>query len=612
MFRKIYRLILFHLLFTIFVLSLTCRLGYSRQTSPTFSAINEKPLLIPQPKQIVWGKEWFSLSPDSVLIVADKKMISLKILNHFKKYLQEVKMKEIKITDTFAPSDQINTIFILGNPTGNPLESNVLKTDWNLINDQGYELIVKKDKKILIGCWAKDEVGIFYALQTIKQLIKEKDNKIIIAEVKITDYPSFKIRGIIEGTYTGPWTHTQRKEILEFMARYKMNHFVYAPKADDYVRNKWRKLYPEDKIKEFQELIDRAENNFIEFGYVLSPVKSVSYSRESSFNRIVKKYNQMHGLGIKAFGIFFDDILEVLSPRDSKHFFSIAEAHTYITNKVYSYLKSKDKDIKMSFCPTHYSGLEETAYLKTVRERLNPQIFVGWTGPDICSYEITSAQAKKFGEIIGRKPSIGDNYPVAGTWGLGPLRNRSPDLYKFVEGFVSNPLGTMPVASQIPLMTIADYVWNSDNYNPQSSFHKALLKFGGEDTYPYLKIFCEHFATSPAHFNLPPPFFNLREKFWNKYLQGKKDKRLIDEILKEFKMCKQAKTKLTKLLKNKEFVDEISLSLQKLENYGKAGEVFFTTIKSTPPAKNLKDRKLIKDIIENYLKDLIKERMRLE
>src|SRR5699024_8874355 len=93
-----------------------------------------------------------------------------------------------------------------------------LKTDQdpkNIAKAEGaYELEVDQ-KKVAIR--AKDSIGVFYALQTLDQLIKEGE----IASVKIADFPTVAYRGVVEGFYGTPWSTEDRISQLKFYGQVK-------------------------------------------------------------------------------------------------------------------------------------------------------------------------------------------------------------------------------------------------------------------------------------------------------------------------------------------------------------------------------------------------------
>lgn len=315
-----------------------------------------------------------------------------------------------------------------------------------LFKKEGYVLVTGRAQetgKPFIFIQGADEAGTFYAVMTLRQLMEKTQAGINIREAKITDYPKFNFRGILEGSYSGPWTHEERMSILELMARYKMNYFMYGPKPDPYIRDTWRVLYSDEKMKEFKEEIEFAKAHQIHYAFVLSPVTSATYSADTMLQKAVQKLEQFLKLGVRDFGILFDDIMPVINQKDKKVYQTAAHAHVDFTNKLYAQVKKKYSDVRFAFVPVDYWGTKPTWYLEVARKLLSPEISVGWTGKDIISDVITVNDTKMFQKAIGNHAvSLGDNFPVAeGTDGfpcMGPLRDREAGLYRVVNGFIGN------------------------------------------------------------------------------------------------------------------------------------------------------------------------------
>jgi hyaluronoglucosaminidase len=127
---------------------------------------------------------------------------------------------------------------------------------------------------------------------------------------------------------------------------------------------------------------------------------------------------------------------------------------------------------------------------------LHPQIDIFYTGPDVCSSEITTADAKDFAEAVHRAPLIWDNYPVNDLamrpyMHIGPIRDREATLYQAVRGVVVNAM-LQPEASKIPLLTWAAYLADPHGYEPEAAWKQALLQIGGAANSEALTLFAEN------------------------------------------------------------------------------------------------------------------------
>ena len=56
---------------------------------------------------------------------------------------------------------------------------------------------------------------------------------------------------------------------------------------------------------------------------------------------------------------------------------------------------------------------------------------------------------------------------------IGPVIGRAPDLYKGSAGLISNCMEYFD-CNKLPLITIAAYLWNSEDYEPEESYLEAV------------------------------------------------------------------------------------------------------------------------------------------
>ncbi|MCB0450952.1 MAG: family 20 glycosylhydrolase, partial [Confluentibacter sp.] len=91
---------------------------------------------------------------------------------------------------------------------------------------------------------ATTEKGAYYAIQTLKQLLRKNGDKGVFPKLKIKDWPAFKIRGFMHDTGRNFQSVSQLKEQIEIMSQYKYNVFHWHLTDNP----GWRlesKLYPE-------------------------------------------------------------------------------------------------------------------------------------------------------------------------------------------------------------------------------------------------------------------------------------------------------------------------------------------------------------------------------
>lgn len=295
----------------------------------------------------------------------------------------------------------------------------------------------------------------------------------------IADFPSFAIRGVVEGFYGPPWSHADRLDILSFEGRHGMNLYLYGPKDDPYHRKLWRESYPPDQLKRLGELANAAHENFVDFSFALSPGLSMTYSDDADFNILVRKLDSIRKLGVTNFALFLDDVpQEMVHSEDRARFHSLAQAHIKLVHRVYDYLHSLSADYHLTVCPTTYTNAWGSRdYIEELGAGLRPEILIDWTGTQVIPPTITAEQAREWGKVLHRKPLVWDNYPTDdgnnALPNIEPLRGRDPQLFSSVAGLFSNPMNQAHL-TQIPLETIADYLWNPVAYSPELSERHAF------------------------------------------------------------------------------------------------------------------------------------------
>lgn len=362
------------------------------------------------------------------------------------------------------------------------------------VTDEKYILSVSGNEAV-ISCSC--EKGAFRALCDLARRIDENT----VADGEYICSPSFAVRGYIEGFYGNPWSHENRKSVMKLMAKNRMNTVYHAPKDDLYHREKWRDNYPEDELLKLKELVDAASDYYMDFYWCIAPGLSMKYSDDAEFDTLMSKTKQLYSIGIRCFGLLLDDIDEELAFDDDKAVFGeTVNAHIGLINRYYSALKEIDSSIRLTVCPTLYHGKGNEYYISKLGQNIPTLVSVFWTGRDICSRELTSREAVRFIESTHHKPIYWDNYPVNdcsmfNEMHISPIIGRDSDLYKYSDGIISNCM-EYAECSKIPLITFADYLWNSENYNPQKSWEGAIKQVVGKDNADSFILFADHLYTS--------------------------------------------------------------------------------------------------------------------
>ncbi|RVU22912.1 hyaluronidase [Streptomyces antnestii] len=396
--------------------------------------------------------------------------------------------------------------------------------------DEGYAVRVGEHTVALGGT---DATGQFYAAQTLKQLVR----KGTIAGASVSDFPSMRLRGSIEGFYGPPWTAAERLDQMDFLGQVKSNTYVYAPKDDPYHRDKWREPYPADKLAQLGELVDRARANHVRFTFAVSPGGSVCYSDPADVKALTAKLQAMYDLGVRSFSVPLDDISYTKwnCAGDQTKFGApgrgpAAKAQVGLLNTIqHDFIATHDGANPLQMVPTEYGDLTDTAYKQEIRGNLDKNVEVMWTGTDVVPPEITNDQAQKASELFGRKVFVWDNYPVndfgrtSGRLLLAPYDKREPGLSGHLSGIVSNPMN-QEAASKLAVFTMSDFSWNDRGYDRDRSARQSALHLAGGDprvadavqTFVDLNHMAPTFGSTPWQPQSPILSAEL-DKFWKAY-----------------------------------------------------------------------------------------------
>ena len=365
------------------------------------------------------------------------------------------------------------------------------------ITDEKYILtLTAQPQKICAEIVCSAPRGLYYALCDLYRQIQTRTFRLGERE----EYPLFSMRGYIEGFYGKPWLPEQRTDMLFFLSAYRMNTYFYAPKDDPYHREKWSVLYPEAELAQLRTLVQRAEKCFVDFWFCIAPGLDICYSSETQFDALLCKCRQLYNIGVRRFGLLLDDIPETMTfPEDIEKYGETVQAHIDLANRFYDAIRAMDPQAQVALCPLQYHGTGSEYYISKLGQGIEPDIFLFWTGHNICSQELTVPEAVTFSEHTRHKPLYWDNFPVNDAemyqeMHLGWCYGREPELYRYSAGLIAN---CMPYfeANKIPLLTVADYLWNPVLYDPEKSWLYALQTAVGDDAEIFVE-FAEHVTTS--------------------------------------------------------------------------------------------------------------------
>lgn len=195
----------------------------------------EEYTLIPQPQEIIYTPGFFKMSNRPVIAYSGN-------LNNEAQLLQTALATDFSVDPTIKDTGRgdINLV----------LDPAVLPD-----KPEGYRLEVTSGK---VNIKANAPAGIFHGIQTLRQIIEEKEGKLMVQRATVSDYPAFSWRAFMldEGRYFKGKDVVLK--LLDEMAQLKMNTFHWHLTNDQ----GWRieiKKYP--KLTEVGAFRDSSEIN---------------------------------------------------------------------------------------------------------------------------------------------------------------------------------------------------------------------------------------------------------------------------------------------------------------------------------------------------------------
>ncbi|MCC2677127.1 MAG: hyaluronidase [Ramlibacter sp.] len=287
--------------------------------------------------------------------------------------------------------------------------------------------------------------------------------------------------GLIEGYFGRPWQHEDRKRVLARLRELDFSFFHYAPKADPFLRRRWREPHPEQRLAELAELSRVCASLGLRFGIGLSPYELYRDFTGAARKEFIAKVRALDEIGIDDLAILFDDTrgdVPDLAAREAEI------VHTALANT---------RATRILMCPTYYSddrmldvvfGKRPPGYLEELGQRLDPRVAVYWTGEEICAREFSAGHLARVAESLRRKPTLWDNYPVND----GPRMSRFLHLRAFtgrpaaigplVAAHAINP-ALQPHLSLIPAASLVASYRDGATYCYMAAFRQAARELAG-------------------------------------------------------------------------------------------------------------------------------------
>ncbi|EON77952.1 Beta-hexosaminidase [Lunatimonas lonarensis] len=189
-------------------------------TGSSLAQSAEQLSIIPYPKEVTLQSGHFQLAPGTPIVATTAGA-----------------RKSAELFNQFLFSQQGFTLPIRQMPV--PGKSILLEEDDQSSGDESYLLDISTDQIRIDG----KQAGIFYGLQTLLQLMENRDGQVVVPSALIKDAPAFGYRGLMLDVSRHFFSTDQIKKILDLMAYFKFNRMHWHLTEDQ----GWRleiKKYP--------------------------------------------------------------------------------------------------------------------------------------------------------------------------------------------------------------------------------------------------------------------------------------------------------------------------------------------------------------------------------
>lgn len=366
-----------------------------------------------------------------------------------------------------------------------------------------------------------DGAGLVYALETIRQLLRPAPSgAAAIRATEVRDWPAFQGRSLA-GWEPGPPGMRMIIEASHWIVGIKLNRLYL-----NYPLRTPRWWQPPDTYRALvQSLGERARRtDLYALGILLNPYAQRSepeitdtfqISRREDVDILLSEITRTVEAGARIVMLCLDDFVpsreghifayHLDDPQDRMRFASLAEAHLWLIDRLRTRLRAIAPDATLTIVPPWYNerfraagGDDAEHYMREMAQRLPPDVGVVWTGPTVRSRIVDDMSTAGFsGAIGGRSLLLWDN----SVWELELSKHYagSPDRAALVSLFEPFHIETGNLSGSsfrgefyfngssggrflAKAMTLADYLWNPEAYDPDLSIWRAMVFQWGRES----------------------------------------------------------------------------------------------------------------------------------
>ena len=455
--------------------------------------------------------------------------------------------------------------------------------------------------------------AVFFGLATLEQILEQQHDG-ALGYTLIYDRADQQNRGLVEGYYGYPYSVEVKKDLMRYMMRYKMNTYMYGAKSDPYHSQMWKDAYPtsisaqQEKNgwltqKMVEDIAKVSEETKVNFIWAIHPGNEFLGS-STVISDIMSKFEKMHSLGVRHFGVFVDDVSIPSSDADMKknadRLMSLQKA---IEDKWNTDEAAPEDTVRplhfvpQIYCNSFASSVDQRQRFMTALSKVPSYITVYSTGQGVWSVPNNDHTATIVNEF-GRPMAWWWNYPCNDNADgqLYPMDmysnfvdmpavgdgERLPSTLNNCQGIIANPMQQGELA-KTSLFSIADYAWNNAGFNNNNSWEASFKSLIANEEIRE----AYHDITYYLRWNEPESMKTLINNYKSSLEKGAPNAtKLLDAIVKIKTDCEKViQLKDSEIQSDRLLYTDIAPWLHTLHTYSQVVEKMITVLGNTPEQK---------------------------
>jgi hexosaminidase len=180
--------------------------------------------IIPQPQKLRYGTSQFGLNDVSIGFIGTPSSEDIFAAGELAAFLSGISGKPVNISESLTSSSSI-----LFQRTGNvdplPMPAETAGPD----SREAYKIHIDEEQ---VRIEAKSSAGLYYAVQTLRQMVEGRGDDAVLPECEVVDWPSMAYRGfMMDMSHTQLPLIEEIKRQIDFLARWKSNQYLFYSEA---------------------------------------------------------------------------------------------------------------------------------------------------------------------------------------------------------------------------------------------------------------------------------------------------------------------------------------------------------------------------------------------